>query len=131
MPGLGIRDCDNPESTKQLIKLYRQLEDLDGTQCGCFQPCTTTIYTASVMNRKPFHISVPAAQLWVYYTSKMVTVCTHPAHVLVLVFLKRSVCCLFSPYLRSSKSFTDTILISSSRILEDRWDFCLVYLYLG
>uniref|UniRef100_A0A182WA48 Uncharacterized protein n=1 Tax=Anopheles minimus TaxID=112268 RepID=A0A182WA48_9DIPT len=74
MPGLGIRDCDNAETTKQLIKLYRQLEDLDGTQCGCFQPCTTTIYTASVMNRKPFHISVPAAQLWVYYTSKMVTI---------------------------------------------------------
>uniref|UniRef100_A0A182YIM6 Uncharacterized protein n=1 Tax=Anopheles stephensi TaxID=30069 RepID=A0A182YIM6_ANOST len=74
MPGIGVQDCDNAENTKQLIKFYRQLEDLDGTQCGCFQPCTTTIYTASVMNRKPFHISVPAAQLWVYYTSKMVTI---------------------------------------------------------
>ncbi|KFB49246.1 AGAP010146-PA-like protein [Anopheles sinensis] len=74
MPGLKAPCCTNAEDTKQLIKLYRQLEDLDGTQCGCFQPCTTTIYTASVMNRKPFHISVPAAQLWVYYTSKMVSI---------------------------------------------------------
>ncbi|XP_058056300.1 acid-sensing ion channel 2 [Anopheles bellator] len=74
MPGLDVAYCDNPTDTKQLIKIYRQLEDLDGTQCGCFQPCTTTIFTASVMNRKEFRLNIPAAQLWVYYTSKMVAV---------------------------------------------------------
>ncbi|XP_050087836.1 acid-sensing ion channel 2 isoform X1 [Anopheles aquasalis] len=74
MPDLDVSYCDDANRTKQLIKLYRQLEDLDGTQCGCYQPCTTTIFTASVMNRKRFQINIPAAQIWVYYTSKMVSV---------------------------------------------------------
>lgn len=74
MPDIDVSYCDDANRTKQLIKLYRQLEDLDGTQCGCYQPCTTTIFTASVMNRKRFQINIPAAQIWVYYTSKMVSV---------------------------------------------------------
>ncbi|XP_062551382.1 uncharacterized protein LOC134216530 isoform X4 [Armigeres subalbatus] len=70
----GVELCDTANETQQLIKHYKRLEDLDGRVCGCYQPCSTTIFTAYVMNRKDYSIDVPSGQLWLYYTSKMVTI---------------------------------------------------------
>lgn len=74
MPDIDVDQCDTANETQQLIKHYKLQADQDSVICGCFQPCSTTIYTAFVMNRKKFNITIPAGQIWLYYTSKMVTV---------------------------------------------------------
>ncbi|XP_029729547.2 uncharacterized protein LOC109429390 [Aedes albopictus] len=74
MPDIEQELCDTANETQQLIKHYKRLEDLDSRVCGCFQPCSTTIFTAYVMNRKHYRINVPSGQVWLYYTSKMVTI---------------------------------------------------------
>ncbi|KAL1398818.1 hypothetical protein pipiens_008661 [Culex pipiens pipiens] len=74
MPDIDVDQCDTANETQQLIKHYKLQADQDSVICGCFQPCSTTIYTAFVMNRKNFNITIPAGQIWLYYTSKMVTI---------------------------------------------------------
>ncbi|XP_058451372.1 uncharacterized protein LOC131430409 [Malaya genurostris] len=74
MPDIEGEQCHTAHDTQQLIKYYKLMEDMDSTVCGCYQPCSGSIFTSFVMNRKHFNISIPAAQLWMYYTSKMVTI---------------------------------------------------------
>lgn len=44
------------------------------TQCGCPEPCRTIVYSANVMSRTSQTNRVPRSQLYVYYSTKMVTV---------------------------------------------------------
>ncbi|XP_053691765.1 uncharacterized protein LOC128740255 [Sabethes cyaneus] len=74
MPDIDGEQCHTAQDTQQLIKYYKLMEDMDSTVCGCFQPCSSSIFTTYVMNRKRFNISIPAGQLWMYYTSKMVSI---------------------------------------------------------
>ncbi|XP_058815463.1 uncharacterized protein LOC131678978 [Topomyia yanbarensis] len=74
MPGIEGEQCHTAKDTQQLIKYYKVMEDIDSTVCGCYQPCSSSIFTTYVMNRKHFNITIPAGQLWLYYTSKMVTI---------------------------------------------------------
>lgn len=42
---------------------------------NCLEPCKSVIYSAYVMNRRDFNNQpVPSSQVWMYYTTKMVTV---------------------------------------------------------
>lgn len=43
------------------------------TICDCRVPCDTAIYSSYIMNRSPFRDQpVPSAQIWIYFTSKLV-----------------------------------------------------------
>ncbi|XP_055547330.1 uncharacterized protein LOC129731383 [Wyeomyia smithii] len=74
MPDIEAEQCHTANDTQQLIKHYKAMEDMDSTVCGCFQPCSSTIFTTYVMNRKSINITLPAGQFWLYYTSKMVSI---------------------------------------------------------
>ncbi|XP_055593755.1 uncharacterized protein LOC129744959 [Uranotaenia lowii] len=74
MPEADVEPCDTANETKQLMKHYKLLQDMDSSVCGCQQPCSSTIFTAYIMNRKHFELDIPAAQIWLYYTSKLVTI---------------------------------------------------------
>lgn len=49
-------------------------EDEDYTVCECPRPCNSVLYSAFVMSRKAFIQPVPRSQVYLYYTSKMVSV---------------------------------------------------------
>lgn len=43
--------------------------------CDCWEPCNPVVYSTFVMNRGPFpNQTKPVSQIWLYYTTKMVTV---------------------------------------------------------
>ncbi|KAL7043303.1 hypothetical protein ACKWTF_001443 [Chironomus riparius] len=66
--------CDNYESIKNLINEYETMINSYGNEdsCECLKPCDTSIYSSFVMNRKSLE-GLGSSQIYVYYTSKMVT----------------------------------------------------------
>ncbi|KAG5675245.1 hypothetical protein PVAND_005160 [Polypedilum vanderplanki] len=62
--------CNNYDKVKGLINEYKNSEK----ECGCMNPCETTIYSSFVMNRKIYDKhDVPSSKISIYFTSKMVT----------------------------------------------------------
>lgn len=57
-----------------MLKYVRRLTSVNATECACPDPCRMVIFSANVMSRSTFANDYPSAQMWIYYSSKMVIV---------------------------------------------------------
>jgi hypothetical protein len=56
-----------------LFKIFFSVNEFDELSCGCIEPCDSVIYSAFVVSRRQHYSSHPGSQLYIYYTSKLVT----------------------------------------------------------
>lgn len=54
--------------------MYSRLNNVNGSDCDCPEPCRMVIFSANVMSRSKFNMYFPSAQVYMYYSSKMITV---------------------------------------------------------
>jgi len=53
------------------FSVYENEDDFD---CDCVQPCQSRIYTTFIQNRKAFNQPEPRTQIYIYYTTKLISV---------------------------------------------------------
>ncbi|CRK93362.1 CLUMA_CG006903, isoform A [Clunio marinus] len=67
--------CNNYHDVRDLIVQYKYLSTINESVCGCLEPCLSVLYSSFVMYRKRFSENGydPGSQIYIYYTSKMIT----------------------------------------------------------
>ncbi|TMW44643.1 hypothetical protein DOY81_010277, partial [Sarcophaga bullata] len=66
--------CSSYKSMLKLIGEYGKVYDSDDdVDCECIQPCISRIFSAYIQNRKSFVYPEPNTQVWIYYTTKLIS----------------------------------------------------------
>ncbi|XP_037711423.1 uncharacterized protein LOC119548315 [Drosophila subpulchrella] len=66
--------CNDSVSMRKLISDYKDVyENEDDFDCDCVQPCQSRIYTTFIQNRKTFIQPEPRTQIYIYYTTKLIS----------------------------------------------------------
>ncbi|KAM7352117.1 amiloride-sensitive sodium channel pickpocket 17 isoform 2-T2 [Cochliomyia hominivorax] len=66
--------CSNYKSIMKLIGEYGRIYNSDDDfECDCVQPCESRIFSAYIQNRKPFEYEEPNTQVYIYYTTKLIS----------------------------------------------------------
>ncbi|XP_055919178.1 degenerin unc-8 [Eupeodes corollae] len=74
MPSVQKESCHNYDSMKNLTVSYQnKYNNEDNPNCECVEPCHSKIFSTYIQNRKPFIQPKPTTQIWIYYTSKLIT----------------------------------------------------------
>ncbi|XP_020714287.1 uncharacterized protein LOC101456160 [Ceratitis capitata] len=74
MNGVAQNPCNNSKSMRNLIKNYGVYYDSEeDIECDCKRPCDARIYSTFIQSRKTLHSGQRYTQIWVYYSTKLVT----------------------------------------------------------
>ncbi|EDW04016.1 acid-sensing ion channel 4-A [Drosophila grimshawi] len=74
MPDIDHEPCNNNESMRDLVLSYKLVYDsVDDYECDCLQPCESRIYTTYIQSRKEFLQPEPRTLLYIYYTTKLIS----------------------------------------------------------
>ncbi|XP_068140939.1 acid-sensing ion channel 4-A [Drosophila tropicalis] len=66
--------CNDSTSMRKLISDYKAVyESEDDFDCDCLQPCRSRIYTTYIQNRKTFTQPEPRSLIYIYYTTKLIS----------------------------------------------------------
>ncbi|XP_065356122.1 uncharacterized protein ppk17 [Calliphora vicina] len=66
--------CSTYKSMMKLIGEYGKVYDSDDdADCDCVQPCESRIFSAYIQNRKTFNYAEPNTQVYIYYTTKLIS----------------------------------------------------------
>ncbi|XP_037958942.1 uncharacterized protein LOC119688336 [Teleopsis dalmanni] len=67
-------DCENYKSMKNLTIEYGKVYNGDREiYCDCMQPCVSRIYSTYIQNRKNYNQTDLSTQVWIYYTTKLIS----------------------------------------------------------
>ncbi|XP_030556002.1 acid-sensing ion channel 4-A [Drosophila novamexicana] len=74
MHEINHEPCNNTKSMRNLIENYRAVyESSDDYECDCLEPCESRIYTTYIQSRKTFYQPEPRTLLYIYYTTKLIS----------------------------------------------------------
>ncbi|XP_053960576.1 uncharacterized protein LOC128864843 [Anastrepha ludens] len=74
MYGIPQQPCNTSTNMRHLIKEYGVYYDSDDDiECDCLSPCEARIYSTYIQNRKTLNLGQPRTQIWIYYSTKLVT----------------------------------------------------------
>ncbi|KAH8248941.1 hypothetical protein KR032_004404 [Drosophila birchii] len=74
MHEIETEPCNDTHSMRQLISDYKEVyENEDDFDCDCIQPCQSRIYTTFIQNRKAFNQPEPRTLIYIYYTTKLIS----------------------------------------------------------
>ncbi|XP_023295430.2 uncharacterized protein LOC111678365 isoform X2 [Lucilia cuprina] len=75
MPDAHWPHCSNYKTMMKLIGEYGKVYDSDDDRvdCNCAQPCESRIFSAYIQNRKSFAYAEPNTQIYIYYTTKLIS----------------------------------------------------------
>ncbi|XP_036329166.1 uncharacterized protein LOC118741336 [Rhagoletis pomonella] len=66
--------CNSSKTMRNLVKEYGiYYASDDDVECNCIQRCDTRIYSTYVQNRKTMSLGASYTQIWIYYTTKLVS----------------------------------------------------------
>ncbi|XP_033149256.1 acid-sensing ion channel 4-A [Drosophila busckii] len=74
MPDVQHQPCNDTDSIRDLIASYKAVyESDDDFDCDCLEPCESRIYTTYVQSRKEFRQPEPRTLIFIYYTTKLIS----------------------------------------------------------
>ncbi|XP_043864774.1 acid-sensing ion channel 4-A isoform X2 [Drosophila mojavensis] len=74
MHDMNLEPCNDSDSMRNLIKNYKEVyESDDDYECNCMSPCESRIFTTYIQSRKPFYQPEPRTLLYIYYTTKLIS----------------------------------------------------------
>uniref|UniRef100_A0A1A9X0Q2 Uncharacterized protein n=1 Tax=Glossina brevipalpis TaxID=37001 RepID=A0A1A9X0Q2_9MUSC len=66
--------CSSCLSMTRLIREYgRAYDSEENNACHCVQPCQTRLFSAYIQSRRNFRQPDPNTQVWIYYTTKLIS----------------------------------------------------------
>uniref|UniRef100_A0A1B0AS74 Uncharacterized protein n=1 Tax=Glossina palpalis gambiensis TaxID=67801 RepID=A0A1B0AS74_9MUSC len=66
--------CSSCSSMTHLIREYKGAYDSEEKNaCNCIPPCESHLFSAYIQSRRNFHQPEPNTQIWIYYTTKLIS----------------------------------------------------------